>query len=351
MQKPQGRRTGERVSIGYSSRRRPRGRRGWWWGLTVVLAALVGLAVLVNDRGMDARREVAFVDEIRIVLQGVEEVSAGFRRLVGDELRFISRDDFDVLMNRLSEELGAELDRFRQIEAPESVTAIHELMWVALGSWEVGLADFRAAVTAAADDPTGSVPVDRLGGSIAQIRVGDLVYARFFSRATELAEDLAVVGDIPSVSFITNQRPLLNGERLARTIRSSTAMGVRRDVAILQVVFDPLPAGGLGSEGEILFPSTERLQFSVVAGNRGNVDQKGLAIRATVRKEDGEAGPSIESPGIDLAAGEIGSRAFDPIAVEPGAEYLLTLKLTVVEDELDAEDNIWESRIRINPPG
>ena len=122
-------------------------------------------------------------------------------------------------------------------------------------------------------------------------------------------------------------------------------------MAILQVVFDPLPAGGLGSEGEILFPSTERLQFSVVAGNRGNVDQKGLAIRATVRKEDGEAGPSIESPGIDLAAGEIGSRAFDPIAVEPGAEYLLTLKLTVVEDELDAEDNIWESRIRINPPG
>ena len=327
-----------------------RRRRVWWW-LALLLLILIGGAVLVNSRGVVVRQETAFFDTARIATQEVEQIAAGFRRLVSTELRTINRDDFDVLMDRLSAEMADQAEMFQSVEAPESAFAAREMLDLAFASWAAGLVDFRVAVTAVTDDPTGSVPVDQLGGAIARIRVGDLVYARFLARATGMLEELAIVNEIPAVSFIVDQRPLLNGERLARTIRSSTDMGVRRDVTILQVVFEPLPAGGLGEDGEILFPATERLQFSTVIGNRGNVDQKGLIVNASIRSEAGESLTTVDSHGLDLAPGEVGSVLFGTELVEPGAEYLLTFKLTVVEDDLNPEDNVWESLIRINPPG
>ena len=327
-----------------------RRRRVWWW-LALILLIIIGGAVLVNSRGVVVRQETAFFDSARIATQEVEQIAAGFRRLVSTELRTINRDDFDVLMDRLSAEMADQAEQFRSVAAPESAFAAREMLDLAFASWAAGLVEFRVAVTAVTDDPTGSVPVDQLGGAIGRIRVGDLVYARFLARATGMLEELGVVNEIPAVSFIVDQRPLLNGERLARTIRSSTDMGVRRDVTILQVVFEPLPAGGLGDDGEILFPATERLQFSTVIGNRGNVDQKGLIVNASIRSEAGESLTTVDSHGLDLAPGEIGSVLFGTELVEPGAEYLLTFKLTVVEDDLNPEDNVWESRIRINPPG
>ena len=327
-----------------------RRRRVWWW-LALLLLILIGGAVLVNSRGVVVRQETAFFDSARIATQEVEQVAAGFRRLVSTELRTINRDDFDVLMDRLSGEMADQAELFQSVEAPESAFAVREMLDLAFAAWAAGLVEFRVAVTAVTDDPTGSVPVDQLGGAIARIRVGDLVYARFLARATGMLEELGIVNEIPAVSFIVDQRPLLNGERLARTIRSSTDMGVRRDVTILQVVFEPLPAGGLGEEGEILFPATERLQFSTVIGNRGNVDQKGLIVNASIRSEAGESLTTVDSHGLDLAPGEVGSVLFGTELVEPGAEYLLTFKLTVVEDDLNPEDNVWESLIRINPPG
>ena len=336
-----------RPPTGYGRRRRS---RAWWWA-ALFLLLLIGAAVLVNSRGVASRQETAFFDEARIATQEVEQIAAGFRRLVSDELRTINRDDFEVLMDRLSGEMADQEDLFQAVEAPESAFAAREMLELAFASWTVGLADFRVAVTAVTDDPTGSVPVDQLGGAIARLRVGDLVYARFLARATEMIDELQVVNEIPVMSFITDQRPLLNGERLARTIRSSTEMGVRRDVTILQVVFEPLPAGGLGEEGEILFPATERLRFSTVIGNRGNVDQKGLTVNASIRSEAGESLTTVDSPGLDLAPGEIGSVLFGTDVIEPGAEYLLTFKVTVVEDDLNPADNVWEAAIRINPRG
>ena len=257
--------------------------------MALLLLILIGGAVLVNSRSVVARQETAFFDTARIASQEVEQIAAGFRRLVSNELRTINRDDFDVLMDRLSGEMADQEELFRSVEAPESAFAAREMLDLAFASWAAGLVDFRVAVTAVTDDPTGSVPVDQLGGAIARIRVGDLVYARFLARATGMLDELGIVNEIPAVSFIVDQRPLLNGERLARTIRSSTDMGVRRDVTILQVVFEPLPAGGLGDDGEILFPATQRLQFSTVIGNRGNVDQKGLIVNASIRSEAGES--------------------------------------------------------------
>ena len=329
-----------------------RSRRTVWWWLIPIGVVVTGTALLVSYRGTETRRETAFLDSTRALSQEVDQVAAGFRRLAGAELLTITRDDFEVLMDRLGSQMTQHADRLTEVQTPDSAWAAGEMLGLAFESWVVGLAEFRTAITEVIDDPTSTVPVDRLGSAIAQLRVGDLIYARFLDRAGTMIEDLDVaISRFPAIAFISDQRVLLNGERLARTVRTRTNLGIRRDVGILQIVFEPLPSGGLGEDGEIIFPVTDHLQFSAVIGNRGNVDQKGIGVSASITAESGESLTTTDSDTLDLAPGEIGSVLFAPVAVQPGAEYLITFNLTEVEDELNMEDNIWESQIRINPPG
>ena len=332
----------------YSYRRR---RGVWWWillaGLLVIAAALV-----VNSRETETRREAAFFDETRNLAQEVDQVAAGFRRLVTTELRGITRDDFEALMDRLSMQMAQHAAALKEVDAPYSAQAAREMLDVAFESWAAGLAAFRVAVTEVVDEPTSTAPVAQLGGAIVLLRVGDLMYARFLDAANALIEESDVrLGEVPSTVFVSEHRVLLDAAGLARTIRSSTQMGVRRDVVILQVVFEPLASGGQGEEGERIFPVTDELQFSAVIGNRGNVDQKGLKVSARIISEAGEVLTTLDSHTVDLAPGDVGSVLFPPTAVDPGAEYLLRFSLTILEDEVNTEDNAWESQIRINPPG
>ena len=332
----------------YSYRRR---RGVWWWILLVGVLVAAG-ALVVNSRETETRREAAFFDATRTLAQEVDQVAAGYRRLVTTELRGITRDDFEALMDRLSRQMAQHAAGVEEVDVPGSTQAAREMLDIAFESWADGLDEFRVAVTEVVDEPTSTAPVARLGGAIVQLRVGDLMYARFLDAANAKIEQSDVrLGEMPPIVFISDHRVLLDASGLARTIRSSTQMGVRRDVVILQVVFEPLASGGLGEDGERIFPVTDQLQFSAVIGNRGNVDQKGLEVAARIISETGEVLTTLDSHTVDLAPGDVGSVLFPPTAVDPGAEYLLRFSLTVLEDEVNTQDNVWESQIRINPPG
>ncbi len=339
------------MSIGYSSYR-PRGRRRavWWWLLAVVLTAVAATALLVNGQRTETRRLTAFFDGSRTLALEADQAARGFSRLISTELRTVRRDDFVVLMDRLASQMALHAAGLDGMESPDSAAAVREMLDLAFDSWQTGLAEFQIAIIEVADQPTSTAPVERLGGAIVQLRVGDLIYAGFLERAEMMIDDLDVtISDFPAISFISHQRALMNGEGLALAIRSSTEMGIRRDVAILQVVFEPLPTGGVGEEGEIILPAADQLRFSAVIGNRGNIAQKGLTVSVSLRDVSGQALSTQDSGLLDLAPGEIGTVTFGVEAVDPGAEYLLAFNLTVVEDDLDIEDNVWESEIRINP--
>lgn len=337
-----------RRSGGYAARRR---RTRWRWSVAALLL-VAGFALLVNSRSAETRRQTAFFDATRILAQEADQIAAGFSRLIAEELHAITRDDFDLLMDQIESQMAGHAQALKELEAPDSARAPREMLDLAFDSWTEGLDEFRAAITDVTDSPTSTAPVDRLAGAVVLLRVGDLIYARFLDRARLMIANLDVtISDFPMIAFISEHRALLNGERLARTVRSSTQMGVRRDVSILQVVFDPIPSGGVGQDGEMIFPATDRLQFSAVIGNRGNVDQKGLEVSVGMRSEDGEPVAAADSPPIDLSPGEIGSVIFPAQPVDPGAEYQLIFNLTVLEEEIDTQDNVWESAIRINPPG
>lgn len=331
----------------------PRRRRlsAWWWLVPITLV-IVGISLLVNNRGMEARREAAFLDATRSVANEVAQVAAGFNRLVGTGLQTVTRPDFDALMTRLGSQMILHSSELAEVDVPESAQVAREMLGLALESWSVGVEEFRTAIAQVADDPAGTDPVDQLGRAIVQLRVGDLLYGRFLERAGGMAAELDVaIGEFPSIAFIGDRPELSSGIGLARTVRDNSEIGVRRDVAILQIVFEPLPSGGVGDQGEIIFPATELLWFSAVIRNLGSVDQKGLTITVEARSASGEVVGVEQSGPVDLAPEETGTVEFAPVPVQPGAEYLLKFDLGQVDDEVNLDDNVWESSIRINPPG
>ncbi len=331
----------------------PRRRRfrSWWW-LAPVAVLLVGTAVLVNSLGTRARQEAAFLDATRTLSNEVAQLAAGFDRLVGPDLLTVSRPDFEALMIRLLEQMNSHRGELVDVDTPVSAEVASELLGLALESWSAGLDGFRSAIASIADDQDSPEPVDRLGGAIVLLRMGDLLYGRFLDRAAEMVEEADVaIGDYPSFVFVGEGRDLSSGIGLARIIRDNAEIGIRRDVAILQIVFEPLPSGGIGSEGEIIFPATELLWFSAVIRNSGSVDQEGLRVTVDVRSSTGEVGAIDVSDPIDLRAGETGTVEFPPFAVLPGAGYDVSFDLSQVADEVELDNNIWESAIRINPAG
>ncbi len=330
----------------------PRRRRRYGWWLIVIALAFIGLALLTGGLRTETRRLTEFFDESRTLAMESDLVADDFRQLIRTELQTVTRDDFDVLMDRLEGLMIANAAALAEVETPDTAFAAGELLSLAFDSWSVGLGDFRTSVIAVTDNPAGTAPVDNLAAAIVQLRVGDLLYARFLDRANELKSGLDVaIGEFPIVAFVTTEPALLNGDLLARTIRGSTDMGVRRDVSILQVVFDPVPTGGEGAEGEIIFPATDRMQFSAVIGNQGNVDEKAVVITATFQSAEGAVLATEDASPIDLSPGENVSVLFGAQNVSPGDEYTLTFTLTVVEDDLNTDDNTWEAQLRVNPLG
>lgn len=333
----------------YGPRRRRLSR--WWW-LALIAVVVVGTSLLVNDRGMEARRQAAFLDSARILTNETGQVGAGFNRLVGIGLLTITRTDFGALMDRLASQMVQHVEVLVEVDTPESARLPRELLELAFGSWSAGLEQFRTAIGDVADDPTGTEPVDRLGEAIVQLRVGDHFYDVFVERAGAMAADLDVaIGEFRSISFIGDRPELSSAEALARIVRDNAEIGIRRDVAILQVVFEPLASGGVGDGGEIIFPATEHLWFSAVIRNLGSVDQKGLVVTVEVRNDSGETVAIEKSSTQDLAAEETGTVELEPVSVQPGAGYVIIFNLTRVDDEVNFDDNVWESAIRINPPG
>ena len=134
----------------YARRRR---RTLWWWFIPVVVV-IAGSALLVNSRGTETRRETAFFDATRTLSQEVDQVAAGFGRLVSTELRTVARDDFEVLMDRLGSQMTRHADGLTEVETPDSARAAREMLDLAFGSWAAGLAEFRTAITEVVDDPT-----------------------------------------------------------------------------------------------------------------------------------------------------------------------------------------------------
>lgn len=321
-----------------------------WW--LIPIAVIIGLAVLAGTLRSETRELVAYFDTVGPLLEGQEAMSDTFGALVREDFQTIEREDFATLVGAMETDIRsaqAELDAF---PTPDRAVAANALLLEALDAWISGLEAFETGVLAAADDPISPLPIDQLSQAIIQLRVGDSVYSRFLDRSTELRTDLDVeIGDFPVIAYAENEPALTSGEFVARFVRTASSLGVRSDVAILSVVFDPPATGGTTTDGADIFPETESILLQATVSNVGNQDEKGIVLRMTLLSAAGALVSELNSEQVDLPAGEATSLSFGPLAVVPGQRYRLFLDLEATPEEVLLDNNGIEMPFVVSSPG
>ncbi len=148
---------------------------------------------------------------------------------------------------------------------------------------------------------------------------------------------------IPEVSFIPERFAGTSAAAsIAGTVRANPSLDLNPDIEINQVSFEPEAV--LNTDDQLVVTATDEIIVSVVVANVGNVPRRGGQLR--VRLEDGE-GDVVES--MSAAYPELDARAstsvsFDPMPVEPGADYVLIITLVAGDGEQNLENNVEEVR-------
>jgi len=330
---------------------RPRRRRTGLW-ILIGLAAIVGLSLVAGDLRTENRDLVLYLDEARIVAEDASQQANAYQALMSVQLRELERSEFDVLMQGFETSLAEDQERIAEFRVPDKAAAAADMLDLAMSSWESGLAGVRTAILSVADDPIGTAPVDSLSAALVELQIGDLLYSRFLVRATELTVGLDVrVGDFREVGFVAGEPVLRNGVVIAEAVRQSAILGTRRDIAILQPVFEPSKTGGQTDDGIDLFPATETFGFLAVISNNGNQVEKGIVVNARFLDADGAEIASETSEPVDLEPGARTSVEFSEVAVSPGLRYELRLSMPTVEEEIDIENNSMVIPLVIQAPG
>lgn len=312
---------------------------------------VVGLAVLAGNLRSETREVVAYIDTARPLLVDQAAMAESFEKLMRVDFSTVERADFDTLLGQTEIGLREARERLEELEVPEAVVIADELLRLSLESWETGLKTFADGVLAAADEPTSSTPVQTVEQGILTLRLGDAFYARFRERSKDVIESVDVaVGEFPEISFAAGEPTLVSASNVADFVRTASVLGVKSDVGILSVVFEPRDTGGETTDGAMIFPVTENLTMLATVKNVGNQPEKGVVVDLAMFDSSGAVVAAESSEQLDLAAGEATSIEFGPIAVAPGQRYGLLLRVPLSETEVAADNNRWERDLVINSP-
>ena len=332
----------------FSPPQRRRRRIPWW---LIPVGVIVGLAVLAGTLRSETRETVAYLDAAREVMVDQAAAAASFEDLVRVEFSQIDRTDFDAYFQQTRTNLRDATTALEGVEVPESAAVVDELLRLALDSWEGGVDAFARGVLDAADDPNSPGAVQTIEEGVLLLRLGDEVYGRFLERSVPVIESVDVaIGEFPDVSFARGEVTLASASNIAEFVRTSSQLGVRSDLAIVSVVFDP-PRGDAETDGgAIIFPATEQLLLQASVRNAGNQAEKGVVVSLQMIDSTGAPVFSEDSSQLDLAADESTSISFGPIQVTSGESYSLLLSVPRTDSEVVFDNNRWERSLIISSP-
>jgi hypothetical protein len=326
-----------------------RRRRIPWWLIPV--GVVVGLSVLAGTLRSETREVVAYLDAARDVMVDQAAAATSFEELVRVEFSSIERADFETYFQQTQANLSDARSALEEIEVPDSAAIIDELLRLALDAWERGLDTFAAGVLEAADEPDSPGAVQTIEEGVLLLRLGDEMYSRFLDRSVPVIESVdVVIGQFPEVSFAAGEATLASASNIAGFVRTSSQLGVRSDIAIVSVVFDPPRGDAETDSGAIIFPATEILLLQASVRNVGNQPEQGIVVELEMFDSTGAPVESLDSDQIDLAAGEATSISFGPIAVIAGESYNLLLSVPRTETEVVIDNNRWERQLIVTSP-
>lgn len=312
----------------------------------LLIAAAVVLAVVVSAAGDDTRVEFEYLDELQT--QAVELAKAGdaFREVVS-RLQRIERSEFVTVINGIQEDLAVGFEFVAEEPPNESFIAIRSLYRLALTAWSNGIEGFETSVLLAADEPLNTVVVDSMAESLAQLRVGDELYADMVVEMSrdDIPQPLAPMPEVImqpadaglvtlSVSYVDSARS------------SNSGLALRPGLGLSQIVADP--TWEVNPSDQAVLPATETVVFSVVVTNVGNVASATDDIVLTL--VGGPETVRLQSEIAPLAPGQQTTVVFESLAVESGGLYEVTAALAISENDSNFEDNEIKVEFTVNTP-
>lgn len=293
------------------------------------------LGLVVSAAGVDTRAQIEYLSEIH---DHSVQMSRNGDALLGisERLRTISRDELVTVAQGILDDI-AQARAFADADPTvESVIPIRSLFRQALITWEAGVEGFYITLLAASDDRLDATVVDSMAAAIAQLRVGDAVYALLLEEL-ERAEYPAPLTPLPEVVMSpTDDGLVVASLRYVDDARSpDNTLTIRPGLAVSQLLSDP--EWQLDANGQVVVTDTDAVVFSVVLTNDGNIDSGVQTVTVSLSGVDGLV--SSELTVEALAPGRQVTLIFDPMEVEPGESYQVTASIEGEPDDWDLTDN------------
>lgn len=331
----------------YPRRRRRRGAL-----LALVLVSVIAVVLIAaGSLRSETRALVAYLEEARAVALEHNDQSVDFKEQVISGLQNFDRDRLATLMTQMIETAGNTVMRIESAEVPTNAAGADAAMSLALVSWEAGLTGFEAALLEVVDDPESAVAIGNLADVLIELEVGDRAYARFVEEADELRSQADVeIGDFPDTGYVSVALSSLTyAERLAGIAARSEGLALSRDLAIATVRLDPEGTGGV-TDGAPILPNTDSLLVQIVVVNEGNRDEEDLTVSILLQ----DAGLTVlEERSENLSELEAGGSVtveFADLPVTAGEKLVAIISVSLVDGELDTDNNRWEAPFFVNEP-
>ena len=331
----------------YPVRRRRRGAL-----LALVLMSIVAVVLIAaGSLRSDTRALVAYLGEARSVALEHGDRSVDFADQVISDLPSLDRDRLMTLMAQMVETAGAVTTRLDSIETPPAAAEAAAALSLAATSWETGLSEFEGALLEVVDDPDRAVAMSKLADVLVDLEVGDRAYARFVEKADELRGETDVeIGEFPTVAYLPAALSSLTyAERLAGVASRSGGLALSRDLAIVAVRLDPEETGGV-TDGAPIIPNTETLLIQVVVVNQGNRDETDVTVSLLLQNSEGTTLEDRSEDLTELEAGGSVTIEFADLAVTAGEKLVATITISLVDGEVDTDNNQSERPFFVNEP-
>jgi len=313
---------------------RPR-RRLFRYLIPLLVAALVVLGIVVTAAGAETRAQIEYLTRLGDAADRIADGDVAFGDAVA-RLSTISRVEFTTAVDRVTSDLDEAVAILEEEPPNKAVFPVRALYREAVVAWRQGVTLLSESLLSAADDPSSGGPIDQVVLGLSMLRVGDSVWAQLLEELE--GDDVpSPVRPFPAITMSPSE-----GNALALALQwlqaaqsESNSLGLRPGIMVASVVADP--EWQIDAADQVVVPVTDRVTFSVVVGNAGNIDTLEAVLRLTVV---GGPEPVEQEMTVDpLEPGRQVTLVFDPVDVEPGAVYQVRAWLIADFPDADATDN------------
>lgn len=304
--------------------------------LPLLVVGVVVLGIVVSASGANTRAQIDYLTDLR---DGAAEISDGGAALssVTTRLSTISRVEFTTAMDGIVADLAAAAEVADAEPPTAAVLPVRALYRQAVTAWEDGVAGLSSGLLHAADNPQDNAAVDEVVAALALLRAGDNLWARLLADMTR--DDVpSPMTPFPEIVMSPATGPHLTvGLIFVESARSElNSLGLRPGLRVSSLVAEP--EWQVDANDQAVVPRTERITFSVVMSNVGNIDSE--AEQLILVLEGGAEPVELVLTVEPLAPERQMTLVFEPIDVLPGQLYQVTASIVVDSPDVDLEDNV-----------